>query len=122
MKAVIYRKLYDTDTATLLATWENSYHPTNSKHIYEALYQKKNGEYFLYGVGGPLTRYCKSGTGHGYSNGEKITPLSIEAAKDWVEIHANADTYVKCFGNVEEQGISKQKNSPDVLSDLTPGE
>ena len=82
MKAVIYRKLYDTDTATLLATWENSYYPTNSKHIYEALYQKKNGEYFLYGVGGPLTHYCKSDTGHGYSNGEKITPLSIEAAKD----------------------------------------
>ena len=47
MKAVIYRKLYDTDTATLLATWENSYYPTNPRHIYEALYQKKNGEYFL---------------------------------------------------------------------------
>lgn len=102
MKAVIYRKLYDTDTATLLATWENSYYPTNPRHIYEALYQKKNGEYFLYGTGGSLTHYCKTDVDHGYSGEEKITPLSMDESKDWVEIHADTATYIKCFGDVEE--------------------
>lgn len=102
MKKIINHKLYNTDTATLLAVWDNSYFPNDFNYICEELYQKKNGEYFLYGTGGPLTHYCVPCGSNSYSGSAEIIPLSLEEAKDWVETNADADTYIRCFGDVDE--------------------
>ncbi len=52
MKKVIDGKVYDTETATLKAEWENMYDARNFNYVEEQLYQKKTGEFFLYGYGG----------------------------------------------------------------------
>ena len=52
MKRIIEGKMYNTDTATCIGSYEYSnlrdYH-----YLYEELYQKRNGKFFLSGEGGP---------------------------------------------------------------------
>ncbi|MBO4714874.1 MAG: hypothetical protein J5672_02105, partial [Verrucomicrobia bacterium] len=66
----------------------------------ETLYQKKNGEWFLLGEGGAMTRYCIN-SGDSRCGGSNIIPLTENEAKKWVEIHHN-DDYEQLFGEVEE--------------------
>ncbi|MBQ6343937.1 MAG: hypothetical protein IJI41_12490 [Anaerolineaceae bacterium] len=63
---------------------------------------KKNGEFFLYGEGGPLSKYQKQVGMNEWSGGEVIIPMTIEDARDWAEEHLDADDYVKVFGDPEE--------------------
>ena len=46
MKQIINHKLYNTDTATLLAVWDNSYFPNDFNYVSEELYQKKTENTF----------------------------------------------------------------------------
>lgn len=99
MKKIINRKLYDTDTAKAIGSWTNNYTGFHAES--ERLYRKKTGEYFLYGSGGPMSKYAVS-IENGTSGSSKIIPLSENEAKDWAEEHLTADKYIAVFGNVEE--------------------
>jgi len=101
MKKIINGKRYDTDTAKELTytSWSNR---TNFGWWCETLYRKNTGEYFLHGEGGPASRYAETIGQNTWSGGEKIIPLSIEAAQKWAEEHLSADEYEKIFGAVEE--------------------
>lgn len=101
MKRIINGRLYDTDTAKEIGCYSNGYGAEDFNYLYEALYRKKTGEFFLYGSGGAMTRYC---VGHGncWSGGEDIEPYTEEEAKAWAEEHLDADTYMEVFGTVEE--------------------
>lgn len=92
MNKVINRHLFDTDTATRVATFNacSSRYKTN---FVEILFRKKKEEYFLYAKGGPRTHYV---------NEEKIIPLHIDEAKNWAEDRLSGDDYMKAFGEVEE--------------------
>ena len=58
MKKVINGKMYNTETAEQLATWDNG--RWNSFDICEEkLFRKRNGEFFLYGYGGPKSAYAQ---------------------------------------------------------------
>ena len=106
MKKVINRKRYDTDTATLMGS--DSY--SNSRdfnHWTEELYRKSNGEYFLYGEGGPLTKYARTVGQNEWTGGEKIMPLSVEAAKKWAEEHLSGEEYEAIFGVIEDTSDDK---------------
>ncbi|MDY6279763.1 MAG: hypothetical protein SPL63_06550, partial [Roseburia faecis] len=80
------------------------------------LYQKKTGEYFLYGEGGPMTKYAESIGQNEWSGGEEIIPLSVESARQWAEYNLSADEYEKIFGPVAEDG-SKQLISANVKAE-----
>lgn len=101
-KKIINGKLYNTETATLVGGWWNKYPTNDFKYCEEKLYRKHTGEYFLYGEGGPLSKYKESCGNNSWGYGYEITPLSEKEAKQWAEERLSADEYIALFGNVEE--------------------
>lgn len=100
MKKIIKNKLYDTDTAKMLG-WDCG--GDGLKAWKEELYQKRTGEFFLYGEGGPMTQYAHYVDGNNaWANGEKIIPLTFETARQWAEEHLDADEYGEIFGMPDE--------------------
>ena len=102
MKKIIKGKIYDTDTATFLAEYDSGHSVTDFQHYTEELYQKKTGEFFIYGEGGPASRYSQACPTGGWDGGRKIVPLTYEQAREWAEKNLNADEYEEIFGEVVE--------------------
>lgn len=102
MKKIINGKKYDTETAKYLASGSGGGSASDFSHYAEELYIKKTGEYFLYGHGGPASKYAKYCGGNDWSGGSDITPLTENGARIWCERHCNADKYEEIFGEVEE--------------------
>ena len=101
MKKVIQGVLCDTSTAKFLG--EASYlSDRDLAHWSEELYRTKSGKYFLYGEGGPASRYAVTIGQDEWSGGEKIQLLSRETAMEWAEEHLDGDEYIAAFGNPEE--------------------
>lgn len=101
MVKIINRKKYNTETAELLAEWSNNLGCGNFRNVHEFLYRKRTGEYFLYGYGGPMSRFAES-DGDGWTGGEDIITFTEEDARSWCEQHFDGDTYESIFGEVEE--------------------
>lgn len=101
MKQIINGKMYNTETAECLASYWNGLSERDFKHCSEELYRKKNGEFFLFGEGGPLSKYAMP-DGNGFCGGQKIIPLSEAEAREWAEDHITADEYIEIFGEPEE--------------------
>ena len=108
MKKVINGKLYDTEKAQRLASWENIQDVRSFSHMEETLYRKRTGEYFLHGEGEARTRYARQYESNMWGHGEEIVPLTVQAAQKWAEEHLDGDEYEKIFGTVDEE-------SEDVL-------
>lgn len=102
MKRIIKGKVYDTATAKELGWYENIADSRNFSHFSETLYRKRTGEFFLYGKGGPSTKYSQRVDQNCWSGGEDIIPISAENARVWAEEHLDADDYEKIFGAVDE--------------------
>ncbi len=103
VKKIINNKKYDTKTAKLLNTCSDI-DEDELWNITIRFYQKKNGEFFLYGDG-----YCDPDSYYPCRrkypwiwNGQKILPLTEEQARMWAEKHLNVDEYEAIFGEVEE--------------------
>jgi len=101
MKKIIGNKKYDTDTAKLIGSISYGY-PSDLNYWNEELYQKKTGEFFLYGVGGPMSKYAHRIGQNEWSGGEELFPLTPEEAKRWTEEHLTAEEYEEIFGACEE--------------------
>ena len=102
MKKVIDGALYNTDTARCIGAWDNGYWRTESRWLSEKLYPTKYGKSFLYGEGGPMSKYAVSSGNNSWSGGEHIEPMSAEAARAWAEEHLEADDYAAEFGEPDE--------------------
>jgi hypothetical protein len=102
MKKIIKGKLYDTDTAQRLGWWDNGLAAMDFSYCEEYLFVKKTGEYFLYGTGGPMSKYSQPINDNNWSGSEMIIPLSYDAARDWAETHLREDEYQAIFGEVSE--------------------
>lgn len=102
MKKIINGKMYNTDTAKELAGWPSPGGWGDFSHYEETLYQKRTGEFFLYGEGGPMTRYAESAGQNQWRGGSKIIPLAWEDAREWAENKLDADDYEEIFGEVSE--------------------
>lgn len=101
MKKIIKNKLYDTETAKELGS--DSYSNCHDFHWWaETLYQKRTGEFFVYGEGGPASKYAETVGLNEWSGGERIMPLSYSEAQEWAEKHLDGDTYIDIFGEPEE--------------------
>ena len=100
MKKYINNRLYDTDKAFEIDTYENRYYDFDCRYIKETLYQKQNGEFFLFGQGGSWTIYRQPRKRGGFSGSAVIVPLSIEKAKEWAKAHLSPEVYILTFGFV----------------------
>ncbi len=101
MKKIINGRMYNTDTANLLARWDNGYMYSDFKYTEESRYQKKTGELFLYGYGGGMSKYAVS-FGDRKGGSETIIPVPYDKAKEWATDHLDADAYESIFGEVSE--------------------
>lgn len=101
MKKIINGRLYNTETAKKLAEYQSSCPCSDFEYFEETLYQKRTGEYFLAGRGNALSKYSEVYAGASHS-GERITPISYAQAQQWAESRLDADTYIKLFGEPEE--------------------
>lgn len=102
MKKIINGKMYDTDTATLVADYSNNLSYRDFGWLVENLYQKRTGEFFLYGEGGGLTKYAHHFANGSRCEGSRIIPLTLAEAKEWVEQKCDVHTYIEVFGEPEE--------------------
>lgn len=102
MKKIIGGRKYNTETATEIAVYENDFGRSDFKYMIETLYKKKTGEFFLYGEGGPMSKYAAEAYGGGRTSGEAIVPLTEAETKKWAEEHMDVDAYEELFGEVEE--------------------
>ena len=98
MKKYINSRLYDTDKAFEIDTYENHYYDFDCRYIKETLYQKQNGEWFLFAQGGSWTKYRQPRKRGGFSGSTVIVPLSIDMAKDWAKAHLSPEVYILTFG------------------------
>lgn len=102
MKKIINGKLYNTDTAKLLASWDNGIYPGDFCYVEENLYIKRTGEYFIGAKGGAMTKYasrCSDGfRGAGYA----AIPMSEADAQEWCADHCSTDTYIRIWGTQSE--------------------
>ena len=101
MKKVIDNRMYNTETAAKLCAVDNGFPIDTYYYEIETLYRKINGEYFLVGEGGEISKY---GTivGSEVQQGVQFIPLALGEAKKWVAEHFDGDTYVNLFGDVDE--------------------
>ena len=102
MKKIINGKVYDTDKAVCVGQWSNGCYTNDFNYCSEDLYRKRTGEFFLYGDGGPMSKYAESCGNNSWSGGEKIIPLTYEAAQEWAEEHLTGEEYEAIFGEVVE--------------------
>lgn len=121
MKKVINNRLYNTATAKERGSWDNGRPYSDFAWCEEKLYQKKTGEFFLHGAGGPMSRYAESREQNAWGSGERIIPLTVEAARKWAEEHLDGDEYEAIFGPVVEdetrvtQAFSIAADSLEIL-------
>lgn len=104
MKKIINGKVYDTDKAKELGAYSNGGGWRDFNHFEETLYQKRTGEFFLFGEGGPMTRYAEAEGQNSWSGGRRIMPMSYDEAKQWAEENLDADEYEEIFGAIDESG------------------
>ena len=101
MKQVINGKMYNTDTAIEIGSWNNGLGYNDFRNCDESLYKTKNGRYFLAGHGGPMSKYARP-AGNMTSGGSGIDPVSEKDARLWCETHdIDADIIEKYF-QIEE--------------------
>ena len=101
MKKIINGKKYDTFAATEVCSYDNGCTYSDFNFVEEVLFLKNTGEFFIYGKGGPASKYSER-CGSIYCGGSEIKPVTIEEAKAFFERHGDADEYEKFFGEVEE--------------------
>lgn len=99
MKKIFHKRCYDTEKAKSVGYWTNSGDSRDPFYVAEELFQKSNGEFFLFGRGGTCTDYAGI---MGCSGGSKIIPLTWDEAREWAEEYLDGDEYEKIFGEVAE--------------------
>ena len=102
MVAIIHGKRYSTDTATCVAEYRNGCDYRRATYIEELLFQKRTGEFFLYGFGGALSKYAQRYSDGTLSSREIITPLTEAEARLWCEQNCSGEEYETIFCVVEE--------------------
>lgn len=119
MKKVIEGKLYNTDTAVLLGKYANDYSKTEFGYVRESLYRTKSRAYFIHGEGGSLTKYALSCGNNTWCGGEKIIPMSREAAREWAEKHLETKEFISAFGSPDGVGEGDREKLNISLSPST---
>jgi hypothetical protein len=98
MKKVIDGKVYNTETADVIAGWSNDLGGGDFNQCEESLYKTKKGQFFVAGSGGAMSRYSVSCGNNSWGGGEGMELLSEAEALAWCEEHdVDADEIAKHF-------------------------
>lgn len=97
MKKIVYGSLYDTDKSELICEYEFS-NPSDSNHVYEALYKSPYGQYFIAYSGGADSKYCVSCGQNRVICSSGIRLVVEDEAKQFTEELGTAEDFVKAFG------------------------
>lgn len=92
VRKILKNKVYDSDTAELIARYENNKSKDADEHYTEDLHRKKTGELFIHGKGGPKSPYA---------DGEKVIPMTLEQAQYWGHNTLTVDAYKTIFEPLE---------------------
>lgn len=114
LQKVIGGKRYNTSTAKYITSYSNGLGYADFKNFSEDLYQKRTGEFFLAGFGGPASKYKRPYPGGGSQGGFGIIPLSYKEAQEWVENYAN-EYYEQLFVLEEDEQTSFSLLMPNSL-------
>lgn len=98
MQKIINKKMYNTETAMEIADIWNGLSRSDFRHKLETLYLTKNGEWFIHGDGGAMTKYSRfyGGANH---RGEDITPFTPAEAYKWLESNSKTEVILNYFSN-----------------------
>ena len=102
MKTVKNGKLYNTETATLVAEWDNGRGNRDFRACEEALYKTKKGQYFICGEGGALTSYATSCGSNSSCGSSRTWLVTQEEARRWCENHEIAADIIAANFKIEE--------------------
>jgi hypothetical protein len=100
MKATIEGKTYNTETATCIAKDGYPGSVTDFQNWVEHLYVTAKGSYFLYGSGGPMSKYAEPCGNNSMGGGSKIIPMTKAEALAWCEEHECEDAIEKHFADM----------------------
>lgn len=104
MKKIIDGKIYNTETATKIATYWNRLSVSDFNNMTEWLYRTSKGTWFLAGEGGALSPYSTSLEGGRCSGaGERISPLTDDEAREWLERHNEIDALETYFKEILQE-------------------
>lgn len=106
MRRIINGRTYNTETSRQIGTWGNDYPVNDFKFYEETLYKNTKGAYFLYGEGGPMSKYAKPAGQNSWTGGTDLVPMTAEEAQAWAEEHLSAAEYEAEFGVQEEAAPS----------------
>lgn len=101
MVKVIDGKRYNTNTATEIDHYWNGLSSNDFRNVSESLYVTKKGNFFLYGEGGPMSKYAVS-NGNLTSGSTNIIPLNKEDAFKWCERYSNSEIIDQYFPDLVE--------------------
>jgi len=103
IKRIIDGKTYNTETATMLASWSSTDNPeTMQRPEYGGiLYQTRHGAYFVVQYDDGLEPWES-----GYQD---LIPMDPETAQRWTEKHCSTDDVEKLFGEMPEAGDAEAK-------------
>ena len=102
MRKVIEGKLYNTETAALVATDSYSYYG-DLGYWSEEIYRTKRGNWFLAGEGGAMSKYAQAIGQNEVGGGSAIIPLTEGEALAWLEDHTeDSEVYEEYFTDILE--------------------
>ena len=98
MKKAIDGKVYNTETAELIYSWDNGRGRNDFRSREKDLYRTKKGKYFIHHSGGAMTDMAVSVGDNSFGGSENIEPLTEQQVIKFLE----------------------GKNAVEVLEDLFP--
>jgi len=103
MKKLISGKLYNTETADVIGSWDNGIYGNDFRSCEETLYKTKKGAYFLHGEGGAMSKYSEPCGNNSVSGGSDISAMTAEEAFEWLQEKDLADEAEKEFPDKVEE-------------------
>jgi len=98
MIRIIDGKRYNTETAVRVAWASSGGSRSDFRFFSEELYLTPRGSWFLAGEGGAASKYREQ-DGDMWGWGARITPLSPDEAREWLESHDKVDQLEEHFVN-----------------------
>ena len=103
MEDRINGRKYNTDTAWYVGEYYGNADRSSFYYFHEELYQKRTGEFFIYGEGGAAMQYAERLPDGATRWGCAIRPISKEEAKEWMKDHAREKYKAYCGEEPEEK-------------------
>ena len=88
----------DTNTAVIVADYNNKKSPTDLNYYYEILYRTKRGSFFLLVKGNQTCKYEKISSNQFFTK-ERIIPLSHSQTLEWLQNNNEIEVIKEYYKN-----------------------